>query len=486
MKKLYVKQILFLFLLSVIFFSCKNDDDFLSNPQQPTEKFTVISHDEYDLNDVYDNLMFMEDVDGAYDYHDLVNELVNNAPTNIVYPIAHDKVQYTSVDNEGNSIQLTGLFIYPFKLDGEVIDVPLISYNHGTELLKKYAPSKWMGAQWHPKQWGNFAEVLVANVLAITRGWAIIMPDYQGMGDDVGENHPYCIRELLAASVADMLETGINTIKDHNHDYVNWEGNAFVYGYFEGGYVTMTATRELEKRNVALTGSICMEGPYDLSGAMRNIMLKDTAFPVPYFLPLMLVGYNTVYPDVFDYNVVLKDPYLTNIPKYTNGFYDESVVDSIMPESHILKDVFTNAFIDSLNNTSLSAVKTLYNNNSYTWTPVTDIYLWHCENDDCVTFQNFVTAKSYFQSQGVTNITYVDYPPIVKWASTVHVSAAPIAFLEGSIWIENKLKNKQRKHPLVPYYLINVTLPLAPVLPSPLSVPFQIVPSSNTASMRQI
>ncbi len=443
MKKFKYTSYLLAALIIIAVSSCKKDSDVLSDPEPYNQGFTVLSHEEYDLNDVYDNLMLMNDVNGAYDYHDLVNELVNSAPENGIYLIAHDKVLYTSIDNEGNPIQLTGLFIYPLKLNGEVIDVPLISYNHGTELLKKYAPSGWIGAQWHPSQWGNFAEVLVANALAITRGWAIVMPDYQGMGGDVGENHPYCIRELLATSVADMLETGINTIKNHKHDYVNWDGNAFVYGYSEGGYVTMAATRELEKRNVALTGSVCMEGPYDLSGAMRKVMLKDTAFPVPYFLPYMLVGYHTVYPDVFDYDEMLKAEYRTNIPKYTNGFYSETVVDSIMPASQILMEVFTDAFVDSLSNTSSTAVKTLYNNNSYTWKPVTDIYLWHCENDDCVTFQNFVTAKGYFESQGVTNITYVDYPPVPKWASTVHVSAAPIAFLEGSIWIGEKLKSKK-------------------------------------------
>jgi len=98
-------------------------------------------------------------------------------------------------------------------------------------------------------------------------------------------------------------------------------------------------------KNVELSGSICMEGPYDLSGTMLDVMLSDDPFPVPYFLPLMLVGYNTIYSSIFDYDIMLMEAYRTNIPRYTNGFYSKEVVDSIMPQSGILKEVLKSSFI---------------------------------------------------------------------------------------------------------------------------------------------
>ena len=64
--------------------------------------------------------------------------------------------------------------------------------------------------------------------------------------------------------------------------------------------------------------------------------------------------------------------------------------------------------------------------------------LWHCKNDDCVPFGNFVAAKNKFTELGVTNIDYVEWPPVINWEGTVHVSIAPRAFLEGTKWIHDQ------------------------------------------------
>lgn len=440
----YMKILLMIIFISVtvLINSCRKADSIDENKGQ-TETFTAIEQEDYSLDDIIEHINQTTEHPDEYDYHDLYNDIIGDAPGDIFYLIKHEVVKYKSVDDYGNEIELSGLFIYPYRLIGDKVKAPLISVNHGTELLKKYAPSQWVKG-WSPSHWGNFAEVIIADLMAVRYGWAIVMPDYQGMGYDVNENHPYCIREKLATATADMLEVGINTIKDNNHKYVTWDGNAFVFGYSEGGYVTMAVTRELEKRKVKLTGSVCMDGPYDLSGTMLDVMLADTTFPVPYFLPLMLVGYHTIYPDIYDYDIMLKEPYRTNIPIYTTGFYPTSTVDSIMPQSHILKEIFTDAFIDTLQTKSSAAFKTLVNNDTYPdWKPETKMLLWHVKNDDCVLFGNFTAAKDAFQKAGASSITYVEWPPVINWAGTVHVSAAPIAFYEGTKWVHEQLSSKK-------------------------------------------
>ncbi len=173
---------------------------------------------------------------------------------------------------------------------------------------------------------------------------------------------------------------------------------------------------------------------------MLDVMLSDSAYPTPYFLPLLLAGYNSVYPDIYRYDVMLKDPYLTDIPKYATGFYSADVINGIMPPSKILKEVFTDNFMDSLTTQSSQAFQIIYDNNAYAnWTPKTKMLLWHCKNDDCVPIANFFTAKNAFTAVGVTNIDYVEWPPIINWEGTVHVSVAPRAYLEGTHWIYNQL-----------------------------------------------
>ena len=426
---LYSNSLFALILVLFIFQSACNKSD-NNNITTTVNNLEVVN--EYTLNNQEMQSYFEElpNDPNAYDYMDFYEEL-NGLSNTMLQEHTFSKVSYASTDNEGNPINLSGLMIFPSG--GIEATTPLISHNHGTELEKKFAPSQFVPGQSNIK---DFPEVIIAWAISALNNWVIIMPDYQGMGEDVGEVHPYCIKECLAASTADMVQA---TQASLLNSYPSWSGNTYIMGYSEGGYVTMVAQQELEKRNVKLNGSLCMEGPYDLSGAMLDVMLADTAFPVPYFLPYMLVAYEDIYPNFFKYDEMLVSPYDTLIPEYTTGFYSTDIVNSIMPADQILKEVFTDAFIDTLSSTDTKAYQAIYENNSYIgWTPVTETFLWHCVNDDCVSFSNFQKVKSVFGE--LPNITYVEYPPITPIFNTIHQTAAPIAFMEGTTWILNREK----------------------------------------------
>ncbi len=436
-------QGLFLLLTVLIINSCTYKK-IVPRPECPPMAgggFTVVDHTERTIYEVLNQMEVLPDYPEYFDYHDFYARTSTNLEGgNSIYPVAQEVVKYTSTDNNGNSIELTGLLIYPWS-GVETLSVPIVSVNHGTELLKSIAPSGWKDAPW--SKWKDYPEMLIADIMAIYYGWAIIMPDYQGMGEDITENHPYCVRERLANSTADMMQAAMEYFGCSRNAYVDWNGQAFLYGYSEGGFVTMAAARELEERNVKLSGVVCMDGPYDLSGTMLDVMLADKPFPVPYFLPMLMVGYHTMYPEAYDYGAMLIEPYKTDIPKYTTGFYDETVVNGIMPPDKILKKIFTAAFYDSLKNVNSKAYQILFENNSYLgWVPKSKMLLWHCQNDDCVPFGNFVAAKDRFNSLGLTNIDYVEWPAVSPDPSggTIHVSVAPRAFYEGSLWINNLTK----------------------------------------------
>lgn len=406
--------------------------------------FVVESHTERSAQEVMQQVQLQPDYPGYFDYNDMFHGAETQVAGNglSLYPVAHDVVRYISTDNNGNPIVLTGLLIYPWS-SFKTLNTPIVSVNHGTCLLKRLAPSRWKTAKW--SDWKNFPEMLIADVMAVCYGWTIIMPDYQGMGEDTTENHPYCVRERLAVATADMMQGAMEYLKCNRNGYVQWNGQAFLYGYSEGGFVTMAAARELEERNVNLSGVVCMDGPYDLSGTMLTSMLGDKPFPVPYFLPMLMVGYNTMYPASYDYSDMLKEPYRTDIPKYTTGFYDETVVNGIMPSDKILKKIFTDPFYDSLKSVTSKAHSILFDNNAYLgWVPKSRMLLWHCQNDDCVPFGNFVAAKDRFTTLGLTNIDYVEWPAVTPDPSggTIHVAVAPRAFYEGSLWIYSQTKKK--------------------------------------------
>ena len=412
-------------------------------PMEPG-RFEILSSTSISKQEIINKMSLIADDPAVFDYRDMFDQMriksAGSTQGNGAALIYHEAVSYRSTDNNGNEVQLSGLLIYPWS-PVKTLSGPIISFNHGTQLMKKYGPSQWKYSQW--SDWVNFPEMAVADLMAAYYGWIIIMPDYQGMGFDTSEVHPYCINDRLGNATADMVEAAEEYFScAANNTYVNWNKQTFIYGYSEGGFVTMAAARELEARNVNLSGVVCMDGPYDLSGTMLNVMLSKDPFPVPYFLPMMLVGYNAIYPSVFDYNVMLKEPYRADIPKYANGFYDNAKVNSIMPSSKVLKEVFTPAFLEALQDKNSSAYRMLNENNSYLgWTPKSKMLIWHCKNDDCVPFGNMVAARQVFNQLGLTNIEYVEWPAVEpKEGQTVHVTVATRAFYEGTLWIQQHLQ----------------------------------------------
>ncbi|MEI8004934.1 MAG: lipase family protein [Bacteroidota bacterium] len=441
---LKVTKVFFLLLIAAVINSCTYRKNYPIPECPPTASggFVVVSHTEKTSTDVMEQVNMQPNYPGYYDYTDMYLNMQADAGGNglSINLIAHDIVHYTSTDNNGNPVTLSGLLIYPWS-NFKTLKAPIVSVNHGTILMKNLAPSRWKKASY--SDWKKFPEMAVGDMLCLWYGWIIIMPDYQGMGDDSTENHPYCIRDRLGVATADMLQAAEDYYQCGGNTYVSWDGQAYLYGYSEGGYVTMAAAKELEERDVKLNGVVCMDGPYDLSGTMLNTLLGENPFPVPYFLPMMLVGYNTMYPAIFDYTGMLKEPYRTDIPKYTTGFYDIPVVNSIMPQDKILKKVFTDSFYDSLRNNQSLAFQAMQDNNSYLgWMPKSKMLVWHCKNDDCVPFGNLVAARDRFSTLGISNIEYVEWPAVEHdpSGSTVHVSVAPTAFMEGAKWIYHQSK----------------------------------------------
>ncbi|MBU2555020.1 MAG: hypothetical protein KKF98_11230 [Bacteroidetes bacterium] len=413
----------------IITSSCKKSDPVPTTDDQ----LEFIEEYEITYEDLNAQIAMLPDDPNVYDYPDLLNEMRLEAEEPGLHALWVNKVSYWSVDNQGKAKKLTGLIIHPVL---QFNKMPLISLNHGTVLEKKFGPSHFNPLK--VNEYLDFAEVVIAEAMASWYGWTIIMPDYQGMGDDKDENHPYCNTELLGIATADMIKAAKATLIKRYH--INWTGKTFLIGYSEGGFVTMSAARELEKRNEAFNGSACLDGPYDLSGTMLDLMLSDNPFPVPYFLPMLLVGYNTMYPALYPYDQMLVSPYKEDIPKYTTGFYSTSQVNSIMPENHILKTVFTPAFIDTLTTHTSKAYVTLQNNNSYVnWTPKTEMLIWHCKNDDCVPFGNYEKAKTAFGT--LSNVSFVEWPAVDPvFGQPIHVSVAPRAFKEGASWIYHRAK----------------------------------------------
>lgn len=365
------------------------------------------------------------------------------------YDIEMHKMTYTSKRADGSEVKLSGLIILPRKIDGTKPAVPIMMYQHGTEPYRPNAPSQFLVPGHNPL---DYPEVIFAAAMAMT-GYAIALPDYQGMGDNT-DIQPFVHAKTLAGQVVDMLRGVRDTIKGTAGGITppcSWDGKLFLMGYSEGGFVTLAAAKELQLNNAAeftVTATAPMAGPHDLSGAMRNVILADTPFKRPYFIPFVLSSYYSIYKDSKvspDYTMI--SPFNTTLPPLMNGNYTGDDICVAMGMSYnpvkliVAKSVLTQQFIADLQNPDSAIYGYLKQNDTYRgWAPNTPVRMFHNPNDDLVPFANSKIAFDSFSTAGAKKwVTLVSSPDTVNLSNstvpTIHVAGAVPELHDAWWWI---------------------------------------------------
>ncbi|HVP12247.1 MAG TPA: lipase family protein [Phycisphaerae bacterium] len=358
------------------------------------------------------------------------------------------RITYWSRNADGQPIQLTGMLYLPRRWlpPPWPSRVSLVAYPHGTELLRDNVPSNNAGVEW-----------VFGAAGALFAGFAMAMPDLPGMGGaDPNAYHPYCHAKSLAYSVVDMIQAVQESFTWELYGQYWWDGQLYILGYSEGGYAAMATVRELQLNagqypGLAITASACMAGPYDLTGAMRNLMVNSTEpYGAPYFLPYVVLGYDAVYSGPFDPNQAINPLLLPDCLQWMNGVSTpSSEVNRLIAERlgypqgqfpaphELLNPTWVNQQLaDNVYQTS-QVGQILADNNLWPgWVPSRPMLLRHSPDDDRVPYANTEKAFNEFVKAGaIANLTL---SPIGKAGDGIgHVSGAIIGIPSAIIWFRN-------------------------------------------------
>ena len=174
------------------------------------------------------------------------------------YSVTAYRLEYLTSDADGNEVRASGLVSVPQKPAGATS--PVLGYQHGTLFRDAEAPSN------------NAVASEVAVVLA-SLGYIVLAPDYVGFGASKGTPHPYLLAAPSAAATVDFL-TAARTWRGQAGVADN--GQLFLTGYSEGGYVTLAAHRALQAGNSPHLQQLRMvvpgAGPYDVQTTMDGLV----------------------------------------------------------------------------------------------------------------------------------------------------------------------------------------------------------------------
>lgn len=364
------------------------------------------------------------------------------------YDIELHTMRYPSRRADGSSVLLSGLIILPRSAVGTIPAVPLMMYQHATEPYRANAPSRFLSPGSNPL---NYPEVIIAAAMAMT-GYAVALPDYQGMGDNT-DIQPFVHARTLAVQVVDMLRATRDTINGTAGGITvpcAWNGRLFLMGYSEGGFVTMAAARELQLNHAAeftVTAAAPMAGPHDLSGTMRSVILADATFKAPYFVPFVLTSYYDVYQDYrLSPAYTMRSPFNSSLPPLLDGNFTGEAISAAMGMSYepyvpiVAKSVLTRQFIADLQSTDSAVYGYLRENDTYRgWVPNMPVRMFHNPNDELVPYANSQVAFDAFSTAGAKRrVTLVASTDTVNITSstvpTIHVAAAVPALHDAWSW----------------------------------------------------
>lgn len=349
----------------------------------------------------------------------LITPLAGNLPINnfLRYDVETYKIVYRTKDWKGNLVVASGAIYIPKGKD----IFSLISLQHGTQTKRD-----------------NVASVnpLTAadGLIAASLGYFALVPDYLGLGQS-NTIHPYHHQKSSAECVIDFIRAGRAFARAKN---LKLNGQVFLAGYSEGGYVTLATLKEIEsyyRGEIPIAASAPMAGAYDLVSTARTIIQRQS-YTQPSFLAFFFAAYDNIY----GWNrltQIFNSPYGERIPILFDGTKTTTEINSQLTSS--LTQLFRQNFIDGFLSGSESIVISAFESNSLlNFTPASPIRFYHGDSDEFVPYINSINARNYFRSKGA-NAELITIP-----GGTHSTSVLPS--IVGAIeWFEtlriNKLSN---------------------------------------------
>ncbi|HAD10946.1 MAG TPA: hypothetical protein DCF33_00765 [Saprospirales bacterium] len=332
----------------------------------------------------------------------------NNLPF-IQFGARYYQVAYTTLSVQGVPDTATGLLAIPDQ-PGRIY--PRLVYQHGTSGSKQDVPSVNVLSG---------GEGIVGTLFA-GLGYVAFLPDYLGLGPTSKGFHPYVHAASEAWAAMDMLRAGATWLEQ---EQVATNDQLFITGYSQGGHGAMALHRAMEQdpaEEFTVTAAAPLSGPYSISGVMRDLILNDTVYYYPAYIPNTALSYQTVYGNLFtDLTDVFKPVYASMIGQFYNNTISLSELNSLLIGALTAYEGDSRPF-RMLQPALVQAVQTnpahpinlaLDDNDTYDkgWLPEAPFRLFYCMGDDQVPFRNSLLARDSFLAKGVTNFQIQDVLP---------------------------------------------------------------------------
>jgi hypothetical protein len=186
------------------------------------------------------------------------------------------KIDYTAIGVDQSAVKVSGGIVIPELAPASLKG--LILYFHETTAQRIAVPSGFSTIA--DPTTPNADGILLAAVWA-SQGYVVVMPDYLGLGDDLGHVHPYILYPAQDAQSGLAMVKAARSLLASSYG-INARLPMFITGYSEGGAYALQAEHLMQDNalyasvlNVSLKKAAPLSGAYDPSGTMLPAFLDD-------------------------------------------------------------------------------------------------------------------------------------------------------------------------------------------------------------------
>jgi Prolyl oligopeptidase family len=199
-------------------------------------------------------------------------------------------IEYYTVGGANESTTASGALMVPSGSAASCQGArPMVLYAHGTSTERNFNIADLSNQE-------NAEGILLA-VFFAARGYIVVAPNYAGYDTSTLTYHPFLVADQQSKDMIDALTAARSALASGSA--VTDNGQLFITGYSQGGYVAMATHRAMQAAKMAVTASAPMSGPYALAAFVDAEFDGEVSGGAPVVATLLITAYQHSYGDIY-------------------------------------------------------------------------------------------------------------------------------------------------------------------------------------------
>ena len=201
-------------------------------------------------------------------------------------------LDYTTLGGAGEATVSSGALMVPVGTDPRCHGArPILLYAHGTSTDRNFDISDLLVQK--------NAEGTVLAALFVSQGYIVVAPNYAGYDTSTLDYHPFLNATQQSGEMMDALAAARIALPPTQTTLPSDNGQLFITGYSEGGFVAMATHRAMQAAGMTVTASAPMSGPYAVAAFEDAVFGGEVNGGAPISATLQITGYQRAYGNIY-------------------------------------------------------------------------------------------------------------------------------------------------------------------------------------------